>query len=158
MPRIIALDSGPFGLVCDNPKKASVQRIRDWMLHVLADGRSQIILPEIVDYEIRRKLMANEDGRASLLRIDGLVKPGGLLVYVPIATKAMRTAARLWADARRGGYATAGPGSIDGDVILAAQTLEYVGLNDQWWVATGNDSDLSRYVGGHALSWEAITP
>ena len=158
MLRIIALDSGPFGLACDNPKKASVRRIRDWMLHVLADGRSRIILPEVVDYEVRRKLMANIDGSASLLRIDELVKPGGLLVYVPIATKAMRTAARLWAEARRGGYSTAGPDSLDADVILAAQALEYVGLDDQWWVATGNDSDLSRYVGERAQPWEAITP
>jgi hypothetical protein len=42
-------------------------------------------------------------------------------------------------------------------VILAAQALEYAGLSNQLFIATGNVSDLSRYVGNRAMPWEAIT-
>jgi hypothetical protein len=156
--RIIALDSGPSGVACDNPKKTEAKRFKDWMVRMLSDGQTRIILPEIADYEVRRKLLANYDGAASVRRLDELVKPGGLLIYVPINTAMMRRAAKLWSEARRGGYSTAAEKALDGDVILAAQSLEYVGLNDRLLIATGNDSDLSRYVGERARPWEAITP
>jgi predicted nucleic acid-binding protein len=123
-----------------------------------SDGRTQIILPEIADFEVRRKLLSLPHGAASVRRLDDLVKPGGLLVYVPITTAAMRTAAGLWAQARKSGYSTADPSAIDGDVILAAQALEYVGQGDQLWVATGNVKDLARYVGKSARPWEDIIP
>ena len=87
-----------------------------------------------------------------------MVRPGGLLVYVPITTKAMRRAAGLWSEARRGGYSTDAPEALDGDVILAAQALEYCGRDDQLWVATENVKDLSRYVRDRVRPWEAITP
>jgi hypothetical protein len=156
--RIIALDSGPVGLACDNPKKPFIRRFVNWMIRVLEDGRTMIILPEVADYEVRRKLLANPDGQASISRLDDLIKPGGLLVYVPINTASMRTAARLWSEAKRGGYSTADDKALDGDVILAAQALEYIGTGDRLVVATGNESDLARYVGKRARHWEAITP
>ena len=158
MPRIIALDAGPLGIVCDNPNKVAIRLIHEWIAQVLADGRTRVILPEIADYEVRRKLLSNRDGSASVRRLDELVKPGGLLIYVPINTLSMRRAARMWADARRGGYSTASPDALDGDVILAAQVLEYIGQGDRLYIATGNESDLSRYVGERAQPWEAITP
>ena len=155
---IIALDSEPAGLACDNPSKPAILAFLKWLEEVSGRGRTQIILPEIVDYEVRRKLLSLPDRATSVGRLDDLVKPGGPLIYVPIATAAMRTAARLWADARKGGYSTADPSAIDGDVILAAQSLEHVGLNDRLLVATGNVKDLARYVGGRAQPWEDITP
>lgn len=145
-------------MACDNPRKPPAERFKDWMLRALDDGRTRIILPEIVDYEVRRKLLSNRDGAASVRRLDELVRPGGLLIYVPINTAAMRRAARSWSEARRGGYPTADDKALDGDVILAAQALEYVGEEDHLIVATGNQSDLARYIGGRALPWEAITP
>jgi predicted nucleic acid-binding protein len=156
--RIIALDSGPSGLACDNPKKPAAERFRNWMIRMLDDGRTRIILPEVADYEVRRKLLSLDHGMASVRRLDELVRPGGLLVYLPINTTSMRRAARLWSEARRGGYSTADEKALDGDVILAAQALEYIGASDRLIVATGNDSDLSRYVGKRAQPWEAITP
>jgi hypothetical protein len=146
--RIIALDSKPAGIACDDPSKPHVAALLAWMAKATGRGRTFIILTEIVDYEVRRKLLANRDGADSVRRLDELVRPGGPLIYVPIATKAMRTAARLWAEA------------LDGDVILAAQVLEYCGKGDQLWVATENVKDLSRYigVGDRAQPWEAITP
>jgi predicted nucleic acid-binding protein len=158
--RIIALDSKPAGIACDDPSKPHVAALLAWMAKATGRGRTFIILTEIVDYEVRRKLLANRDGADSVRRLDELVRPGGPLIYVPIATKAMRTAARLWAEAKRGGYSTDRPEALDGDVILAAQALEYCGKGDQLWVATENVKDLSRYigVGDRAQPWEAITP
>jgi predicted nucleic acid-binding protein len=156
--KIIALDAGPSGIICDDPGKPAVKRISDWLIQMIADGRTRIILPEIADYEVRRKLLSLPHGAASVRRLDALVKPGGLLVYVPITTAAMRTAARLWGEAKRGGFPTADSKAIDGDVILAAQAMEYVGEGDRLWVATGNVKDLARYVGERAQPWEAIIP
>jgi predicted nucleic acid-binding protein len=158
--RIIALDSKPSGIACDDPGKAHVAALMEWMTSATQRGRTQIILTEVVDYEVRRKLLANPDGAASVRRLDEMVRPGGLLVYVPITTRAMRTAARLWSQARRGGYSTDSPEALDGDVILAAQSLEYCGQGDQLWVATENVKDLSRYVSrpDRVQPWEAITP
>jgi predicted nucleic acid-binding protein len=158
--RIIALDSKPSGIACDNPDKPHVAALLAWMARATGRGRTQIILTEIVDYEVRRKLLANRDGDASVRRLDEMVRPGGLLIYVPITTRAMRTAARLWSEARRGGYPTDTPEALDGDVILAAQALEYCGQGDQFWVATENVKDLSRYVDARerVQPWEAITP
>jgi hypothetical protein len=158
VPRIIALDTGPSGVACGNPATEAVKSINHWITQVQADGRTFVILPELADYEVRRKLLANSDGAASVRRLDELVKPGGLLIYVPINTAAMRRAARMWADARMGGYSTAAEKAIDGDVIVAAQALEYIGHGDRLFIATDNDSHLSRYVGDQAQPWEAITP
>jgi predicted nucleic acid-binding protein len=156
--RIIAFDSKPSGIACDDPRKPHVAELLAWIARATQRGRTQIILTEIVDYEVRRKLLANRDGGASVRRLDEMVRPGGLLVYVPITTKAMRTAAGLWSEARRGGYSTDSPDALDGDVILAAQALEYCGQGHQLWVATENVKDLSRYVRDRVQPWEAITP
>jgi predicted nucleic acid-binding protein len=158
MTNIIALDSGPAGLACDNPNKPAISAFLEWLGEVSERGRTQVILPEVVDYEVRRKLLTLPDGEDSVRRLDDLVKLGRPLIYVPITTAAMRTAARLWADARKGGYSTADPSALDGDVILAAQALEYVGLGDRLLVATGNVKDLARHVGNRARPWEDITP
>lgn len=158
MARIIAFDAGPTGLACGRPDKPEVAAILDWMRRAAGKGRTMIVLPEVVDYEVRRNLLSIEHGGGSVRRLDELVRPGGLLIYLPINTAAMRRAARLWSEARRGGYSTAGEKAIDGDVILAAQALEYIGEGDRLIVATGNETDLSRYVGGRAKPWGAITP
>lgn len=158
MPRVIALDTSPTGLACNDPAKDKVKPFHNWMAQCLADGRTRIILPEIADYEERRKLLTLPDGLASIRRLDELVRPGGPLIYLPINTATMRRAADLWAKAKLGGYSTASPDALDGDVIVAAQSLEYVGHGDRLWIATGNVSDLSRYVGDRARPWEAITP
>jgi predicted nucleic acid-binding protein len=158
VPRFIALDAGPTGIACNNLKKPDVQSFHNWIARCLADVRTTILIPEIADYEVRRKLLSIPEGAASLRRLDELVKPGGPLVYLAINTGAMRRAARLWSDARRGGFSTADQKALDGDVILAAQALEYVGAGDQLFIATSNESDLSRFVGERAQPWESITP
>jgi predicted nucleic acid-binding protein len=158
VPRIIALDAGPTGIASNDLNKPDVLAFHNWIARCLADVRTRIIIPEIADYEVRRKLLSLPHGDASIRRLDGLVRLGGPLVYVPINTGSMRRAAQLWSEARRGGYSTADEKALDGDVILAAQALEYVGHGDRLFIATGNESDLTRYVGERAQPWEAITP
>ncbi len=158
MPRFIILDAGPTGISCNDPGKPDVLAFHTWIRLCLDDPRTTIILPEIADYEVRRKLLSLPHGVASLRRLDDLVRPGGPFLHLPINTGAMRRAAGLWSEARRGGYSTADEKALDGDVILAAQTLEYVGAGDQLFIATGNESDLARYVGERAQPWESITP
>ena len=75
------------------------------------------------------------------------------LEYLPLTTAAMRLAAGLWAQARRGGYPTAPDPALDGDVILAAQALS---LGVPVIVATDNVAHLSRFV--TADLWQNITP
>jgi len=56
---------------------------------------------------------------ASVKRLDD---PALIAEYLPITTTAMRRAAELWAVAGRTGQPTAGDKTIDGDIILSAQT------------------------------------
>lgn len=46
--------------------------------------------------------------------------------YLPITTDIMLMAAELWAEARNKGYQSASNDSLDGDVILAAQTIQLI--------------------------------
>ena len=56
MSAAVVLDSGPVGLLT-NPNNAPVPvAIRRWLADLIAAGR-RVILPEIVDYEVRRELI-----------------------------------------------------------------------------------------------------
>jgi len=61
----------------------------------------------------------------------------------------MLRAAELWAEVRRRGRPTADPQALDGDVILAAQTLSIGGR-----VATENVGHLSLFV--EAADWNVV--
>jgi predicted nucleic acid-binding protein len=101
-----------------------------------------VVVPEICDYELRRKLLhliakGQADSR-SLQRLDDLAR---LLDYLPLDTETLRKAAALWADARLRGQPTAANQAIDGDVILAAQAISVGGT-----VVTTNRKHLSQFV------------
>jgi len=68
----------------------------------------------------------------------------------------MRLASDLWAQARKGGWATADPHALDGDVILAAQALALTPTPTGLVVATGDVAHLSRDLS--AREWTTITP
>lgn len=127
-------------------------KFRVWMWGEFMRG-AIIVIPEIADYEVRRSLLSIR-ATGSLGGLDRLHQDPG--VYLPITTASIRRAADLWAQARRQGQATAGEKSIDGDVILAAQALEYCSDADDWWVATENRRHLSRYLGERAQPWWQI--
>lgn len=135
------LDTGPLGRLTH---PARYPQIVIWLERQLAKGIA-IIIPEIADYELRQSLRL-ENLERSIVRLDKLKT---LLVYLPITTPVMLRAAELWADARRRGRPTADPQALDGDVILAAETLSIGGR-----VATENVGHLSLFV--EATDWNVV--
>jgi predicted nucleic acid-binding protein len=145
--RTVVLDAGPLGLVT-NPKRSPRSTDCAHWLQGLAAGGSRIILPEIVDYEVRRELL-RADKTKGIAQLDALA---ALLEYLPITTAAMRQAALFWAHARQRGQPTAKDTAIDADVILAAQAIT-LGISDVV-IATTNVGHLSRFV--PALLWHDV--
>ena len=74
--------------------------------------------------------------------------------YLPITTGAMLGAARLWAEARNAGLPPAPREALDGDAILAAQTLALGLPVGEAVVATTNVGHLARFV--DARDWTAV--
>lgn len=59
--RIFLLNSDPTGLVCHEPGNLEAGRLRAWMYgQIHAKVQAEIIIPAIVDYEIRRELILGE--------------------------------------------------------------------------------------------------
>ena len=65
-------------------------------------------------------------------------------------------AADLWAMVRNSGLATAHPAALDGDAILAAQTILAANVGDVATIATNNARHLSRFPGIDAWPWPSI--
>ena len=145
---VVVLDASPLGLVT-NPKPSPAGDACNRWLRALLDRGVRVILPEIVDYEVRRELL-RAGKSASVARLDALRVT---LEYLPLTTEAMRQAAAFWAQARNQGQPTASDKALDGDVILAAQAV-LLGA-PRLIVATTNVGHLSRFVA--ADLWQNIT-
>ncbi len=118
MTRHIILDSGPLGMVT-NPRASGITLECQLWLDRQIQARSIILIPEIADYEVRRELI-----RVGRLRgVRQLDQLKAALEYIPLTTEMMLKAAELWTQVRLQGLPTADPNALDGDVILAAQTL-----------------------------------
>lgn len=150
MTQIVVLDSGPLGLISHPRAAPDAEHCRQWLQTLLAyDVR--VVVPSIVDYEIRRELL-RADKTTSIQRLDFTIS---LLHFDPLTTDAMRLAAQFWADARKQGRATTSDLRLDADVILAAQARLFpVGPGDQVIVATTNARHLSLFV--PAQDWTLI--
>ena len=146
MTNVLVLDTGPTGQIA-HPRPN--QEITRWLQTTLMAG-TIVVLPEIVDYELRRNfLLEISRGRMeqrSLQRLDQLKQT---LTFLPIDSAAMLSAAELWAEARRQGKPTADDKALDGDVILAAQTRQVDGT-----VITSNPKHLSLFV--ETIDWAVI--
>lgn len=121
MPKFIVLDSAPLGLLSTPLRPATpalVRQIRQWAEDCDAAGH-RIIVPEIVDYEVRQELLRSGK-TASVAELDNLKAD---FVYLPLTTAAILQAAFLWSQTRQHGLPTAHDENIDVDVILAAQAL-----------------------------------
>jgi hypothetical protein len=94
--RVIVLDTGPVGLITNPKLSAQGIACNQWLQGQLK-SKNRVIVPEIVDYEARRKLL-RADKKKGLARLDGLSQ---LIDYLPITTAAMHRAAQLWAQARQ---------------------------------------------------------
>ena len=143
MIRIIALVAGPLSLVTQRKGIEAAEALRAWLEVYLAAG-VRIIVPEIIDYEVRRELL-RAGKSAGVSRLDSFIAAKSDR-YLPITTGAMKTAARLWAESRNQGLPTADPHALDADVILAAQLLDLGVPQTDFVVVTTNVGHLSRFV------------
>ena len=148
---LLVLDSGPLGLLSNPTSTGLNQQARAWAESHLTEG-DRFIVPEIVDYEVRRELLRASKHRG-LERLDVLAAAFG---YLPLTTAMMRDAAALWAHARNVGLPTAHDESLDCDVILAAQARNVPADDpaETVVVATTNTTHLGRYV--DARRWTDI--
>lgn len=153
MLRIIIFDSDPAGLACHDPGNPEGGDLRHWMIKEWTNG-STILIPAIIDYEVRRELIFKglEDAVA---RLDALYD-SEMVKLLSVKDAAMRRAAQLWADARRKGEPTAHDHALDGDVILCAQAREYCTDADDWLILTENVRHIARYVGDRARSRKKV--
>jgi predicted nucleic acid-binding protein len=139
----LMLDTGVLGMVC-HPRKHSDVRL--WFRGVLGFRSHTVIVPEIADYELRRKLL-HLGATASLAVLDHLASDA---TYAPIDTVTMREAAALWARLRAHGQPTEHDEALGVDVILAAQALR-LGAT----VVTDNAKHLERMV--NTIAWNQVT-
>jgi predicted nucleic acid-binding protein len=148
---IVLLDAGPLAMVTHPRATEDNERCRKWLESLLDEG-TDVVVPEIADYELRRELLRAERTEG-LRRLDEL---GRRLRYSPITTEIMRTAATYWAIARRRGQPTAPDPSLDPDVILAAQAAAEQARRPatQVLVATTNVGHLARFA--DARQWWEI--
>jgi predicted nucleic acid-binding protein len=87
-----------------------------WLRSLVSNG-TEVMIPEIADYEVRRELL-RADKLKGLERLDALKS---LIDYIPLTTRTMLKAAQFWAQVRKQGRSTADDKALDGDIILAAQ-------------------------------------
>ena len=127
----------------DKPNKPHAKRALHWRRATTKSG-IVIVVPEVIDYELRRKLI-HLNRPSSLLELDNLCET---CLYLPITTSIMRRAAELWAEARRAGRPTARNESLDVDMILLAQAES---LCEEYRIVTTNINhfDMSEL----ALNW-----
>jgi predicted nucleic acid-binding protein len=143
MSRAIFLDSGPLGTLL-YPKGHKVgDACRGWLAGRLAAG-DRIIVPDIIDHEIRRELIRGKLD-AALVNLDAFITAQADR-YLPLTTSQLRSAAQLWATIRNQGLPTADRHALDIDVILAAQALSLGLPSSLYVIATTNPGHLSRFV------------
>lgn len=138
----LAIDTCILTIVCNDQHREHAA-VTEWLGAFLDHEDSEVYLPAIADYELRRKLLhlARRDKLPktlrSLQRLDSLIGP---VRFLTLTEAVMRDAASLWAQARYEGKPTASPVALDGDVLLAAQAIDAGAV-----VVTDNRKHITRY-------------
>ncbi len=141
----LILDTGVLGRLCH--KNVNLRATVEARLKALVQAQSYAPhVSSIVDYELRRELL-RLGSRWSLRRLDEL-RAGW--PRIEVATPVLDRAAQLWADARLQGKQGAADGSLDADLILAAQAIGVGGA-----IVTTNPDHLMRFV--HVEDWSDLT-
>jgi hypothetical protein len=156
MSLIVLRDSGPLGLATRRPGRGDADECRARIAELVASG-VLVLIPDIIDYEIRRELLRlGHHGVSGLARLDQL---RGWLKVRTISSESLRRAAEFWALVRASGLSTAPDPALDVDAILAGMAATEGGLTDTVIVATDNARHLRRFPGVDArelLSIQAI--
>jgi len=127
MPQILLLDNNILSKIV-RPELQENQPVFDAISRLQGNPRLRIYVPEIIDYELRRKLLhlgyrqrqTRKWAREALAGLDEWVSIG----YIPLTTKALRLAADIWAQTRANGQLRGPEDDLDVDVILAAQARQ----------------------------------
>jgi predicted nucleic acid-binding protein len=133
-----------------HPKASLIVEQCNLWLESLILKDTQIAIPEIADYEIRRELLRAKKIK-SINKLDALKLSA---LYIPITTEMMLKASEFWAVARMKGKPTADKKALDGDVILAAQAFLLTANDRKIIIATTNVKHLSMFV--DAREWSDI--
>ncbi len=149
MATLVLLDSTPLSLITNPKASSSTQDYQEWFQN-LAERNYLPVLPEIIDYEVRRELIRARK-QAGIRRLDQLKKE---ILFLPITTAVMLKAAQLWAQVRQQGKPTADDRALDGDVILAVQAILLSEMDHRVFVATSNPKHLSLFI--TAKNWHEI--
>jgi predicted nucleic acid-binding protein len=124
MPLPLLLDSNIMASVV-RPEIPANKPVASAVFRLMNDGRFRPCVSEIVDYELRRKLLHlahhRHQGRRWAREALALLDEMAAFAYVPLTTSMMRMAAEIWAQERAGGRPRAPEENLDLDVILAAQ-------------------------------------
>lgn len=157
---LILLDANLVGLAIVAPggrgssENSEVEAFQDWYA-ATANVVHEFAVADVTRYEVRRGLMAR-NATAKLVRLGYLAE-----ATLPVETTpdVWDLAADLWARLRRAGRPTSGPGSLDGDAILAATAIALAadpGQEQRVIVATTNVRHL-EWFGIDARGWRDIT-
>lgn len=149
--RRVVLDSTPLGLLVQKATYPQANACRAW-LDGLGNAGVGIVLPDLIDYEVRRELLRL--GLTRALRLLDRLYADPHVERLQVTSRTLLRAADLWADARRRGIPTADPHALDIDVILAAQVLSAGWRAGDFVVATSNVSHLGQFV--PAAEWASI--
>ena len=147
---IILLDSGPLGLITNPNVSAESLACQQWLVEHLRQG-SRILVPEIIEYELRRELLLHEKTQG-LQRLEALASDLGIL---PVSRAVLLKAATFWADARKRGRPTAHAKALDIDMILCAQAAVAATFDDPVIIATTNTRHLSLFA--DARPWADVS-
>lgn len=143
----VFLDTGVLGFLT-HPKADLSRPCVTWLASLISAGAT-IVVPEICDYELRRKLI-HLGSTGALGKLDQL---GRTLTFESVHPDVWRRAAEIWGECRKRGLALAPDDALDGDVLLIALT-ERLSNNAEIVVATTNVKHLDQFV--NARKWENI--
>jgi hypothetical protein len=153
MSLTVFLDAGPLGLVSNPKRTPDTLAAAQWVYDMEAAGH-RFLVPAIADYEVRRELVrAGKLKGIARLNAFNAAEPDRFLA---VTNAALLLAADLWAQVRNAGTATADPKELDGDVIIAAQSLDIGIPKSDFVVATVNVGHLALFV--PAEHWTKIIP
>ncbi len=143
MKETVVLDARPLSQIV-HPRK--FKDITEWLDRVAAAGHP-VVIPEVVDYEVRRGLLRIPAPR-QLEKLDRLV---GRVYFDPITRPVMHDAAYIWAKARNMGRPFTSDERLDADAILIAQ-VRALGDPETLAVITENVKHLEPFV--PAMPWQ----
>lgn len=152
--RLVALDTGPLGLVTHPKPSPEAAACLAWVASLVRDG-VRVVIPAVGDYELRREYLLR-DAIKALQELDAAAFH---LEVLPINDDVLHHAAQLWAQSRLAGRPTSDAKALDGDCILVAQVqLEAARLEldeNEWIIATTDVGDLPHLA--PAKRWNEIS-